>query len=87
MIFFKGTFILMSGSCHLDKVLNVEIGAECQIFVIIIGRVQQFGAHSKYYKGALIQKRQFSVICTTFKSDFCVGWKNQNKHSAQTLSV
>ena len=24
---------LMSGSCHLDSVSNVEIGVECQIFV------------------------------------------------------
>ena len=27
---------LMSGSCHLDRASNVEIGAECQIFVIVI---------------------------------------------------
>ena len=26
----------MSGSCHLDRALNVEIGIECQIFVIAI---------------------------------------------------
>ena len=26
----------MSGSCHLDRALNVKIGVECQIFVIII---------------------------------------------------
>ena len=26
--------ILMSGSCHLDKASNVEIGVECQIFLI-----------------------------------------------------
>ena len=25
----------MSGACHLDRVLNVEIGVECQIFVIV----------------------------------------------------
>ena len=25
-----------SGSCHLDWALNVEIGVECQIFVIVI---------------------------------------------------
>ena len=75
----------MSGSCHLDRALNVKIGAECQIFVIAIffncGWVLQFGAHSRYYKGALTQKRSFLVICTTFRSDIHVGWKNQNKHS------
>ena len=26
----------MSGSCYLDKALNVEIGVECQIFVTVI---------------------------------------------------
>ena len=25
----------MSGSCHLDRASNVEIGVECQIFVIV----------------------------------------------------
>ena len=67
----------MSGSCHLDRASNVEIGVECQIFVIVIflncRRVLQFWAHSSYYKGALTQKGQFLVICTTFRSDFHVG--------------
>ena len=67
----------MSGSCHLDRASNVEIGVEFQIFVIIIffncGRVLQFGAHSRYYKDALTQKRSFLVICTTFRSAFHVG--------------
>ena len=27
---------IMSGSCHLDRASNVEIGVECQIFVIVI---------------------------------------------------
>lgn len=46
-------YLLMSGSCHLDRALDVEIGVECQIFVIVIFfdccRVLQFGAHSRYY--------------------------------------
>ena len=69
----------MSGSCHLDRASNVEIGVECQIFVFVIffswGRVLQFGAltHSRYHKGALTQKISFLVICSTFRSDFCVG--------------
>jgi hypothetical protein len=25
----------MSGSCHLDRALNVEISVECQLFVIV----------------------------------------------------
>ena len=67
----------MSGSCHLDRVSNVKIGVECQIFVIVIffncGRVLKFGAHSRCYKGAFTQKRSFLVLCTTFRSDFNVG--------------
>jgi hypothetical protein len=62
----------MSGSCHLDR-SNVEIGVECQIFVIVIffncGQVLQFGAP----KGVLTQKISILVICTTFRSDFRVG--------------
>ena len=55
----------MSGSYHLDRASNVEIVAECQIFVIVIcDRALQFGSHLMYYKGALTQKRLFSVICT-----------------------
>ena len=80
---------LFSGSCHLDRAASVETGVECQIFVIVIfsncDRVLQFGAHSRYYKGALTQKR-FLVLCTTFRSDFCVGWKNQNKYSTLNSS-
>ena len=61
----------------MDRASNVEIGVECQIFVIVIffncGRVLQFGAHSRYYKGAVTQKRSFLLICTTFRSDFHVG--------------
>jgi hypothetical protein len=57
---------IMSGSCHLDRASNVKIYVECQIFVIVIifkrGKVLQFGAHSRYYKGALTQKRSFLVI-------------------------
>ena len=80
----------MSGSCHFDRASNVETGVECQIFVIVIffnwGQVLQVGAHSMYYKGALTQKRSFLVICTTFRFDFQVGWKNQNKHSTLNSS-
>ena len=54
--------------------LDVKIGVECQIFVIVIffnySQVLQFGAHLRYYKGALTQKRLFLVICTTFLYDF-----------------
>ena len=80
----------MSGSCHLDRASNVKIGVECQTIVIVIilnwEWVLQFGAHSRYHKGALTKKRSFLVICTTSRSDFFVSWKNQNKHSALNLS-
>ena len=67
----------MFGSCHLNRAWNVEIGVECQIFVIVIffycSRVLLFGAHSSLYT----QRRQFLVIGTIFMSVE----KNQNKHS------
>ena len=67
----------MSGSCHVDRMSDFEIGVECQIFVIVIffncDRVLQFGAHSRYYKGALTQEKLFLVICATFRSDIHVG--------------
>ena len=81
--------LLMSGSCHLDRASNVEIGVEFQIFVIVIffncDWVLKFLAHLRYYKGALTQKRSFLVIWTTFRSDFYVSWKNQNKIRHLTL--
>ena len=67
----------MSGSYHLDRVSYVKIGVEFQIFVIVIffncDQVLQFGAHSRYYKDALTQKRSFLVVRTTFKADLHVG--------------
>ena len=78
----------MSGLCHGTS--NIEIGVEYQLFVIVIffncEQVLQFWAHSRYYKGALTQKRYFLVLGTTFRSDFHVGWKNQNKHSTLNMS-
>jgi len=74
--------LLLSGSCHLDRASNVEIGVGCQICVIVMffncTRFLKFWAHSRYYKGALTQNRSFLVLCTTFRSDFYVNWKNQN---------
>ena len=55
---------IMSGSCHLDGGSNVEIGVECQIFVIDI-----FLTAAEFYnlvdiqgKGALTQKWSFLVL-------------------------
>ena len=60
----------MSGSCHFDKASNVEIGVECQMFVIVIffncSRVLQFGAPSRYYKGALTQKMSTNNLSVMF---------------------
>ena len=59
-------FTLRSGSCHLDRASNVEIGVEYQIFAIVIffncSPVLQFGAHSRYYKGGLTQESIFSNL-------------------------
>ena len=45
---------------------RVKVGAECQIFVIVIcfncGQVLQSGAHSTCYKGALTQNRSFVLL-------------------------
>ena len=77
----------MSGSCHLDRASNVEIGVECQTFVIAIffnfGRILQFGTHSRHHKGALTQKRFFCVICTTFRLIFM----SAEKKSKQTFNT
>jgi hypothetical protein len=56
----------MSGSCHLDRASNVEIGVECQIFVIVI-----FFNYDQVLQ--VLQKRSFLVICTTFRSDSHIG--------------
>ena len=60
--------LFMSSSCCFDRASNVEIGDECQIFVIGIffncSQVLQFGAHSRCIKDALTQKRSFLVIWT-----------------------
>ena len=46
------------GSCYLDRAYNVEIGVECQIFVILTffncSQVLQFEAHSRYHISANI---------------------------------
>ena len=74
----------MSSSNHFDRASIIKIGVEFQIFVIVIfincSRVLQFGTHSRYYKGALTQKRSFLVNCTTFSR------KNQNKDSTLNSS-
>ena len=63
------TLFVMSGSCHLDSASNVEIGIECQIFVIVIffnlHQVLKLWPHSRCYKGTLNQKRSFLVSMTS----------------------
>ena len=53
--------ILLSGSCHFDRASNVKFSVKFWIFVIVMffnrDRVLKFGAPSRYYKGALTQKR------------------------------
>ena len=58
----------MSGSCHLDRALNVKIGMECRIFLIVIffncARFLQFGSHSRYYKEGCLNSKEiiFSAL-------------------------
>ena len=81
---------LVSGSCHLDRASNVEIGVEHRIFVIVTfsncSRVVQFGVHLKYHKGALTQKRSFLVVCTTFRLENSCRLK-KSKQTFNTESV
>ena len=71
--------------CWISKlVLNVQHLLFLLFFNFV--RVLQFGAYSRHYKGVLTQKRSFIVICTDFRSNLHVGWKNHNKHSTLNLT-
>ena len=72
----------MSDLCHLDSALVLKVK---YLLLSSFLTVAEF-YNSRYYKGALTQKRSFLVICTTFRFDFYVGWKNQNKHSTLNSS-
>ena len=78
----------LSGSCHLARALNVKIGVEFQIFIIVTffncGQVLQFGAHSRYYKGAWTQKISFLVICNKY---FQIWFLYRLKKSKQTFNT
>ena len=63
--------VIWTGHRKLKLMLNVKY--LLLLFSFHCGRVLQFGAHSRYYKGALTHKRSFLEICTTFRSDFGVG--------------
>ena len=73
------SIILMSGSCHLDRASNVEIGVECQIFRIVRFLIEPSFTILGTFKGRLSQKRSFLVICTTFRSAFHNGWKKSKQ--------
>ena len=62
---------LWTGRRMSKLVLNIKYLLLLSFFYF--GRALQFGAHSRYYKGAFTQKRLFLVICTTFRFDFHVG--------------
>ena len=87
-ITFSATSIFIAQKLLLNKSISFHknLKKSASSFPVYLCRVLQFRAHSRYYKGALTQKRSFLVICTTFRSDFCVSWKNQNKHSTLNLS-
>ena len=50
----------------------------CYCYPFNCSWVLQIEAHSRYYKGALAQKRLFLVICTTFRSAFYDSWKKSH---------
>ena len=73
-------------------VSNVKIGLNVK-YLLLLSAAKfynlwqiQVGLHSRYYKGALTQKRSFLLIYTAFKNDFLGSWKNQNKHSTLNSS-
>ena len=55
-----------SESCRFDKASNDEFSVEFLLIVIVMffnrSQVLKFGAPSRYYEGALTQKRSFLVI-------------------------
>ena len=61
----------MPGSCHLDRALNVKY--LLLLSYLTAAEFYNLGHIQGYYQGALTQKRQFLVICTTFRFDFHVG--------------
>ena len=74
--------ILMSGSCHLDRALNVEISVACQIFVIVIffncSQILHLGyiQHIAY----ITSKKLISSDLYYFQICFSCQLKKQNKH-------
>ena len=76
----------MSGSCHLNRASNLEIGVKCQIFVNVIFLTAAEFYNLGHIRRALTQNISVLVICISSRSDFCVGWKNQNKYSTLALS-
>ena len=87
----------MSGSCRLDKPWNVEICAECQIFVIVIlfnhAWVMQFGTPS-----SLELRRPYVLLLNsilmavekkskqTFNTKFIIFRSVQTRHKGQIVS-
>ena len=61
--------------------IECQIGVECQIFVIVIFFNEFYNLG--HIQGCINSKE---IICTTFRSAFHAGWKNQNKHSTLNLS-
>ena len=73
-------FGYMTGSCHLDRAMKVKylFSFLLQLSFTNLGHILGMCA--------LTQKRSFLVLCTAFRSDFHVWWKNQNKHWTLNLS-
>ena len=59
----------------------------CLLSLLAVAEFYKLGhIQGMYYKGALTQKISFLVICTTFRSDFRVGWKSEIEHSTLNSS-
>ena len=59
-----------------------QIGVVCQISFLTADKFYNLG----HIRRALTQNISVLVICISSRSDFCVGWKNQNKYSTLALS-
>ena len=77
----------LSASCHLDRALNVEIGVECQIFVIVdfFKCGQELGADSRYYKGASTLHKE--IIFSYLYLYFQIWFSSRLKKSTQIFNT
>ena len=89
----------MCGSCHLDRASNDESSVECLFWFFHLTwksdlKVIQITKNYLFWVMHPYNTLNLPKNCKTwpqlkkknFRSDFCVGWKNSNKHSTLNLS-